>query len=144
MSAFIAALPVIGKVIDKIFPDPAQRDEAKLRLLEMQQKGDLAELDAEVRLALGQLEVNKAEAQSAHWWIGGWRPAVGWVCATGLAWNFVLQPFVMWVGAFQSPAITVPALDVSELMVLLLGMLGIGGMRSFDKRAGTDLRAITK
>jgi hypothetical protein len=144
MSAFLAAIPLIGKVIDKLFPDPAQRDQAKLRLLELQQQGDLAELDAEVKLALGQLEVNKAEAQSAHWFIAGWRPAVGWICAAGVGWNFIVQPLVLWWGAFHEPAIQAPALESDQLMVLLLGMLGIGGMRSFDKMQGTDAKGFGK
>ena len=140
--SFSVAIPLIGKVLDRVLPDPKAKDEAKIRLIELAQTTDLVELDAELKLALGQIEVNKTEAQSSHWWVAGWRPAVGWICALGVGWNFVMQPLAMWVGAFHDPVISVPSLDISQLMVLLLGMLGIGGMRSFDKAHGRDTKAI--
>jgi len=140
--SFSVAIPLIGKVLDRVLPDPKAKDEAKLKLIELAQTTDLAELDAELKLALGQIDVNKAEAQSSHWWVAGWRPAVGWICALGVGWNFVAQPLAMWIGAFHDPVISVPSLDISQLMVLLLGMLGIGGMRSFDKAHGRDTKSI--
>ena len=78
-----ALLPAVVSVIDKVLPDPQQAAEAKLRALELGQRGDLAQLDAEVRLALGQMEINKAEAQT-DLFRGGWRPATGWCCVAGL------------------------------------------------------------
>ena len=77
-------IPAITQVLDKIIPDPQAAADAKLRTLELAQKGDLAALDAELRLALGQIEVNKAEA-TTDLFRGGWRPAVGWTCVVGLA-----------------------------------------------------------
>ena len=70
-----ALIPAVVSVIDKVLPDPQQAAEAKLRALELGQRGDLAQLDAEVRLALGQMEINQAEAQT-DLFRGGWRPAM--------------------------------------------------------------------
>jgi len=84
-------------------------------------------------LAKGQLEVNKAEAASASLFVAGWRPAVGWVCVLGMASNFVLIPIVNFILALAGSAITVPLIDTSTMMPVLLGMLGLGAMRSAEK-----------
>lgn len=137
-----AFLPLIGEVIDKIFPDQQTKTEAKLRLFELQQKGGLAELEATTKLALAQIGVNQESARSGHWFVAGARPAVIWICALGLAWNFVAQPIAMWAGAFADPPVAVPTLDISQLMILLGGLLGLGGMRSYDKRNQTETQTI--
>src|SRR3546814_8920516 len=74
-----AILNIGGKVIDKVWPDPTEAAKAKVRMMEMAQAGELEALKADVQVALAQIEVNKAEAQSGSLFIGGWRPAVGWV-----------------------------------------------------------------
>lgn len=129
-------IPAITQVLDKIIPDPQAAADAKLKALELAQKGDLAALDAELRLALGQLEVNKAEA-TTDMFRGGWRPAVGWVCVVGLAYQFVLQPVLPWlVALFGAQVPPLPAIDNETLMVLLTGMLGLGGLRTIERVKG--------
>ena len=129
-------IPAITQVLDKIIPDPQAAADAKLKALELAQKGDLAALDAELRLALGQLEVNKAEA-TTDMFRGGWRPAVGWVCVVGLGYQFVLQPVLPWlVALFGAQVPPLPAIDNETLMVLLTGMLGLGGLRTFERVKG--------
>ena len=129
-------IPAITQVLDKIIPDPQAAAEAKLKALELVQKGDLAALDAELRLALGQIEVNKAEA-TTDLFRGGWRPAVGWICVVGLAYQFVLQPVLPWVVAlFGAQVPPLPAIDNESLMVLLTGMLGLGGLRTLERVKG--------
>ncbi|MFP5404625.1 MAG: 3TM-type holin [Gammaproteobacteria bacterium] len=129
-------IPAITQVLDKIIPDPQAAADAKLKALELAQKGDLAALDAELRLALGQIEVNKAEA-TTDIFRGGWRPAVGWVCVVGLAYQFILQPVLPWVVAlFGAQVPPLPAIDNESLMVLLTGMLGLGGLRTFERVKG--------
>ena len=129
-------IPAITQVLDKIIPDPQAAAEAKLKALELAQKGDLAALDAELRLALGQIEVNKAEA-TTDMFRGGWRPAVGWTCVAGLAYQFILQPVLPWVVAlFGAQVPPLPAIDNESLMVLLTGMLGLGGLRTFERVKG--------
>lgn len=138
MLPLIAALmPMLGNVLDKVLPDPAQAADAKLKVLELAQKGDLAALDAETRLALGQLEVNKVEA-GTDLFRGGWRPACGWACVVGLVYQFLLQPILPWVAQLLGKQVPpLPAIDGETLMVLLFGMLGLGGLRSWDKGKGT-------
>jgi hypothetical protein len=131
-----ALIPVLAGVLDKILPDPQAAADAKLKALEMAQRGELAVLDADMRIALGQLEVNKAEA-STDAFRGGWRPACGWVCAFGLAYTFLLRPLLPWLAALfgaQVPAL--PEIDTDTLMVLLTGMLGLGGLRTFERVKG--------
>ena len=85
--------------------------------------------------ALGQLEVNKAEAATGSMFVGGWRPAVGWCCMTAMAVNFVITPiFGPLIEAYT--VVKMVPLDMSEMMPILLGLLGLGGMRSFEKSQG--------
>lgn len=80
-------------------------------------------------IALAQISVNKAEA-SAGTFRGGWRPAVGWVCALGFGVNFLISPIAAGFGFI------VPQADVATMMPVLMGLLGLGGMRSFEKSKG--------
>jgi len=126
-------IPAITGIIDKLIPDPQAAADAKLKALEMAQKGELAALDADLRLALGQMEVNKAEA-TTDVFRGGWRPFCGWVCGAGLAYTFLLKPLLPWaVGLFGVAVPLLPAIDSDALMALLFGMLGLGGLRTYEK-----------
>lgn len=131
-----ALIPAVVSVIDKVLPDPQQAAEAKLRALELGQKGDLAQLDADVRLALGQMEINKAEA-TTDLFRGGWRPATGWCCVAGLSYQFILQPILPWVvSLFGADVPPLPAIDNETLLILLTGMLGLGGLRTVERVKG--------
>jgi len=129
-------LPLITSVLDKVLPDATAAADAKLKALELAQRGELAVLDADTRLALAQIEVNKVEA-STDLFRGGWRPAVGWVCVLGLGYQLVLRPLLPWfvrVSGGEVPDL--PSIDTETLMVLLTGMLGLGGLRTFEKVKG--------
>lgn len=129
-------LPAVIPLLDKILPDPAQKEAAKLKVLELAQAGELAALNADMQLALGQMEINKAEA-STDLFRGGWRPAVGWTCVAGLVYQFLLMPILPWVVQLSGGSVPpLPAIDNETLMVLLTGMLGLGGLRSFEKVKG--------
>lgn len=138
LTALLPGIFEIGsKVIDRVFPDKEKQAEAKLKLLEMQQAGEFKQLEADLQLALGQLEVNKAEAESTDFFRAGWRPFVGWVCGFGLAYQFVLRPLLPWaVGLFDIAAAPMPPLELDTLLTLLLGMLGLGGLRTSEKLKG--------
>ena len=85
-------------------------------------------------LALAHVEVNKAEAASGSVWKGGWRPFVGWVCGTAFAYHFVIQPLAIFiVAAYGMEIPALPEFDMGQLMTVLMGMLGLGGLRSFEK-----------
>jgi hypothetical protein len=94
---------------------------------------------------LGQLEINKAEAQHKSIFVAGWRPAVGWVCVMILCFNYIGIYILEYIHSLAEITTPVPArFDMSELWPVLLGMLGIGGMRSFDKKSGTQTDSIRK
>lgn len=121
--------PVTG-LLDKFIPDAAE----KARLAH--EIATMAEKQAH-ELALAQIEVNKAEAASGSVFKGGWRPFIGWVCGTAFAYHFVLQPllvFIIAVYGLQIPDL--PEFDMASLMTVLGGMLGLGGLRTFEKAKG--------
>jgi len=123
-------------LLDKIIPDPAAAADAKLKAIEPAQRGELAALDADLRLMLAQADINKAEA-STDLFRGGWRPACGWVCAAGLAYTFLLRPVLPWLASLAGADVqAMPEIDTDTLMVLLTGMLGLGGLRTVERIRG--------
>ena len=128
-------LDIAFKLIEKIIPDPQAKQAAQLELLKMQQAGDFKELEADLAVQLAQIDVNKEEAKSANPFVSGWRPAVGWVGVLGLLYTFLLRPLISFTSSvYGGPS--APAIDVTELMFLLGGLLGFGGMRSWEKFKG--------
>lgn len=124
-----AALDLGNTLIQRIFPDPAQAAQAKLELIKLQQSGDLAQIT-------GQLEINKVEAANASVFVSGWRPAIGWICAAALGYQYLVRPLaIAGFAAFGHPLPVMPGLD-DNLWQLLLGMLGLGGLRTFEKLNG--------
>lgn len=114
----------VSNILDKIFPDKNVSEQAKIKMAELAQAGELKELD----LILEQIKVNAVEAASGRWWVAGWRPYIGWICGSALAYTFVLQPFLSFITGWQTPA-----LDMGELMTILMGMLGLAGLRTYEK-----------
>lgn len=125
-------VPIIGTLLDKIIPDPKMAAEAKFKIIELAQNGELAKLDADVKLALSQVEVNKVEA-ATDMFRGGWRPFIGWICGLGVAIQFVIAPMFTWLGFLLGYTMVFPVLDSSVLMTLLFGMLGLGTLRTTEK-----------
>lgn len=119
-----AVLDIGSKVIDRLWPDPVQAAQAKLELAKLQQSGELAQITA-------QLDINKVEAQNPNLFVSGWRPAIGWICALALLYQYVARPLLMAFNVSQF----LPGLD-DNLWQLLLGMLGMGGLRTFEKVQG--------
>jgi len=89
-------------------------------------------------LAKGQMEINKTEAAHKSLFVAGWRPAVGWTCCLGMASNFLLIPMANFALALTGSAIVVPLLDTGEMMPVLMGMLGLGAMRTYEKKQGVQ------
>lgn len=96
------------------------------------------ELDPAEMIRL-QGEINKLEAQNPSKFVSGWRPFIGWVSGFALAYNYILRPFIEPIYKIYHPEIILPILDMGELMPILLGMLGIAGMRSYEKTKGKTL-----
>lgn len=122
-------------VLDRVLPDPEKRAAAELELRRLEAAGSFAER-ADLATRMAQIDVNKIEA-GADGYRGGWRPFVGWVCGASLAWTYVGAPIVTFAVVMSgAPAPGVPKLDNAELTALLFALLGIGGMRSFEKSRG--------
>lgn len=134
--AFLDFLPVVAKIIDRIIPDPAAKAAAQLKLAELQQTGELAQLQAETQLAGGQLEINKVEAANPNVFVSGWRPFLGWVCGVAFASQYVIGPFFTWISTLVGHATNYPQLDLAALSPLVTGMLGLVAARSYDKSKG--------
>lgn len=131
---FLEAMLDVGtKLIDRLIPDPEKKAQAQLELLKMQQAGEFRALEADMQVQLAQIEVNKTEATNPNLFVSGWRPAVGWVCVLGLLYTFVLRPLMGYFGGTAAPAI-----EMSDLIVLLGGLLGFGGLRTFEKIKGVS------
>ena len=121
--------PVTG-ILDKVIPDSDMK--AKLA----HEIATMSDNHAQQAL-LAQLEINKAEAASGSLFKGGWRPAVGWVCALAFAYHYLLQPllvFILTASGVDLPEL--PVFDMSTLLTVLGGLLGIGGLRSYEKTKG--------
>lgn len=138
LSGFGAAFDFASKVIDRVIPDPAAKLAASQHLLDLQQQGLLAQLAAETDLAKGQLAINQAEAGNANLFVSGWRPFIGWVCGSGLAYQFIVSPFLTWGSELFGHKVVGPVLDLGTLVTLLFGMLGLGAMRSYEKVNGLN------
>ena len=130
---FLDFVPLIGKVLDRVLPDPAAKAAAQLELVRLAQAGELAHLDAEVKLAVGQMEINKAEATNPSLFVSGWRPFTGWGCGLGLVTSVLIGPLFTWIAALVGHPTPFPVIDTSILMTTLAGMLGLGGMRTYEK-----------
>ena len=124
-----ALLPALGTLIDRLIPDRAAAEKAKA---EMEQQLVTAANAA----AMAQVEVNKVEAAHSSVFVAGWRPSIGWVCAAGLAWAFVLAPIASWALVVLGIRAELPAIHTDYLLELVLAMLGIGGLRTFEKLRG--------
>ncbi|MDD3293101.1 MAG: 3TM-type holin [Geobacteraceae bacterium] len=108
--------------------------EQRVKLAEMASAIESAALAADMEIAKAQTAINIEEARSDGIFKGGWRPAVGWVCVAGLGYTFIIRPMLPWlVGLFGSQVPAMPSIQTDELMILLTGMLGLGGFRTFER-----------
>ena len=122
--------PVTG-LLDKFVQDKDQ----KARLAH--EVATMAQRHAQ-ELAKAQLEVNKVEAAHKSLFVSGWRPAVGWCCVLGMTGNFMVIPFTNFVLALLAIEVTIPLIDLETMMPVLMGMLGLGAMRSYEKTKGVS------
>jgi hypothetical protein len=124
-----AIIPVVSDVIDRFFPNKSEAAKVKAEM-------EVKLIEAANQINLGQIEVNKAEAQHRSLFVAGWRPAIGWACAVGFIWAFVGQPIAEWVLYLSDETIILPDLQVDNLMEMAFGMLGLAGLRSWEKSRG--------
>lgn len=118
-----AVADLANSVINKIFPDKSEQERQQLAMA--------------LTVIQGQLGVNKEEAANPSVFVSGWRPFIGWVCGSALAYTYIGYPFLLWAGALWFPGINAPSLGNDGMLYeLLLGMLGLGGLRTFEKVKG--------
>ncbi len=139
----------IGKVADELITSDEERAEKENEKLKTSLKYKLENNILDKKIMLGQIETNKAEASHSSIFIAGWRPAIGWIGAIALGYQFVLYPFLTWIWTFLQARQIIPneiacppILDIGALWTIITGMLGIGAMRSFDKVKNKDTKKI--
>jgi len=123
-SGISGVLQGVKGLISEFHMDPAKAAELEIKLLKVQHEMEKA-----------QVEVNMQEAKHPDWRVAGWRPATGWICALGLAYQALIQPLMSWVAILAELPVP-PAIDTSLLTTVLLGMLGLGGIRAYEKMKG--------
>ena len=130
LAGLLNVLPNILAIIDKTLPDKAQAELAKQRV-------EFELLSAMNEVNKAQAETNKVEAAHRSIWVAGWRPAIGWVAALGVFWAFVGQPIAQWIATmFGIPLMLLPEFPMDQVMELVLAMLGLSGLRTFEKMKG--------
>ena len=113
-------------VIGKIWPDKSEQERQQLA--------------AAVMVVQGQLDINKAEAANPSVFVSGWRPAIGWVCGGACAWNWIGLPIAKAVLLVAGYKLAMAPADISEMLPILMGMLGLGGLRTIEKLNGSAAR----
>lgn len=136
-----AGIDLVKLAVDKIWPDKSEAEKAALAgQITLASK----QMDMDSAAITGQLAINQQEAASAHWFVSGWRPFIGWICGFGLLWAFVLGPLLTFIAGLAGSGVVFPALDIGTLMTLLFGMLGLGAQKSFEKAKGVETVRLTK
>lgn len=111
-----------GTVINKIWPDKSEAEKQQLT--------------AAVMVVQGQLDINRGEASNPSVFVSGWRPAIGWVCGAACAWNWIGLKIALFVAVYLGHELKVQPADTSEMLPILMGMLGLGGLRTVEKVQG--------
>lgn len=120
------------KIIDKFIPDPQAKAAANLEMLKIRQADDFKQIDAALQQMQMQADINKVEAGSSSQFVAGWRPAVGWIAALGCGMQWVFGPLAMWIGGMFGYHVVYPELSTDTMYTLLIGLLGLGGMHTFE------------
>lgn len=128
-----ALLPALSKLLDKLIPDPAARENARLELMKMERSQDIEEFRLAISADQMQADINRQEAASDNLFVAGWRPFIGWVCGVAFAYHFVAQPLLAFAIANSGHEVKLPGFQMDELSTVLMGMLGLGGLRTIEK-----------
>ena len=132
-----ALLDVGSKIIERLWPDPTQAAAAKLELIKLQQSGELAAMAAENGLATAQIKVNEESAKSSSVFVSGARPFILWGCGFAMLYAALFEPMMRFVAVVCfAYAGQFPALDTTLTTQVLLGLLGLGTLRTVDKIKG--------
>lgn len=133
MPAWLALIDPISRIIDKIIPDKEAAARAKLELMREDNQAVLQEMQMVLQADQMQADINKIEAGSDRLFVSGWRPFIGWICGVAFGYHFVLQPLTAFVLAACGVKFDLPVFDMEELSTVLMGMLGLGSLRTWEK-----------
>mgnify|MGYP003649706309 FL=1 len=122
-----AILPSVMEVAGRFLPEDKEKRAAAEREIEAQLTMHLAKID------LAQLDINKTEAAHRSVFVSGWRPFIGWSCGAAMALNFIVFPLASFVLAQTGHLVELPSLDMAQMMPVLMGLLGLGGLRTVEK-----------
>jgi hypothetical protein len=126
-----ALIGPVSAILDKVIPDKDLKEKLTHEIATMAERHTQEQV-------MAQIEVNKVEAAHNSMFVAGWRPAIGWICALGMAGNFLIIPFVNMALDLLETGVDVPLIALSEMMPVLMGMLGLGAMRTFEKTKGVS------
>lgn len=125
------------RIVDKIIPDPAAKAAAAMEAIKLKQAGEFKDIDADLSAMQMQADINKVEASSSSLFVAGWRPFAGWVGGASLAYVSILEPLMrFYAQVFSHYTGPFPVIDTTITVQVLLGMLGLAGMRSIEKLKG--------
>lgn len=127
----------ILEIAKRYIPDPQAQAQLALETQKLAQAEEFKKIDADLQMAQMQTDVNKEEAKNESIFVAGWRPYIGWICGTALGWHYIAAPFLVWGASIFGSTSTMPNIDLGDLFTLMLGMLGFGAMRSWDKKNET-------
>ena len=133
MPVWMTLVPAISKLLDKIIPDPQARESAKLELIKAENTQSLQEMQLAIQADAAQTAIDQTEAASTNIYISGWRPFIGWTCGMAFAYHFVLQPILAFLLINTEGKVNLPDFDIQELSTVLMGMLGLGSLRTIEK-----------
>ena len=122
-------IPILGMAIDKGVPDNVSKEV-------LRQEMEKALVDNANSINLETIKTNQIEAASKHWFTASWRPAIGWSCALGIFWLFIGAPMATWVTSMAGVEMQVPTVPTDLLLELTFAMLGMAGLRTFEKMKG--------
>ena len=121
-----AVADLVNTAINRIWPDKSDQEKQAIA--------------AAVMVVQGQIDINKEEAKSPSVFVSGWRPFIGWICGLACAWNWIGLKIALFIAAYSGHALNMQPADISEMMPVLLGMLGLGGLRTAEKINGVAAR----
>ena len=117
-----AVADLASNIVNKIWPDKSEQEKQAIA--------------AAVMVVQGQIDINKEEAKNPSVFVSGWRPFIGWVCGAACAWNWIGLKIALFIAAYSGHALNMQPADLSEMLPVLMGMLGLGGLRSYEKVNG--------
>ena len=127
-----AILPAVTDIVGRFLPEDKEKRAVAEREIEAQLTVHLAKID------LAQLGINKIEAAHRSIFVAGWRPFIGWTCGAALCYTYVLQPIIIFIMIQTGQLVPLPEMDLAAMMPVLMGMLGLGGLRTFEKFKGVS------